>query len=57
MWSNRNNFVAQKNPLKPTESVLIYYIGHGVEYNQNLHAVLHNGENGRVKYDLEAKAS
>ena len=44
-------------PLKPTEAVLVYYVGHGVEYNQSMHAVLLDEKNERVKYDIEAKAN
>ena len=43
--------------LKPTEAVLIYYIGHGVEYNNSMHAVLIGENNERIKYDLEEKAN
>ena len=29
-------------PLKPTEAVFVYYVGHGVEHNNSMHAVLLN---------------
>ena len=48
------------NDLKPddaNEGIIIYYIGHGVEYRNRLHAVLVNEFGGRIKYDLEGKAN
>jgi len=47
------NFTNYKKDGGNPEAVLIYYIGHGVEFNNHTHAVLHNGPSGRVKYDLE----
>ena len=44
-------------PQDSTEAVLVYYIGHGVEFKDRMHAVLLNGERGRIKYDLEGKAN
>ena len=51
---NFTNFAHQEgNRSFKNEAVFIYYIGHGVEFNNHTHAVLHNGANIRVKYDLE----
>ena len=51
------SMLIQSTPDDPTEAVLIYYIGHGVEFNGSLHAVLVNGMGGRTKYDLEGRAN
>ena len=45
-----------EEPKNKTEAIMVYYIGHGVEYKGNLNAVLVNEENNRSKYNLEGKA-
>ena len=38
------------------DTVMVYYIGHGVEHNNNTHAVLREGD-CRYKYNLENMVS
>ena len=44
-------------PSSSTEAIMVYYIGHGVEYKGNLNAVLLTGDKKCVKYNLEGKAN
>ena len=50
------NKILKNSPSSKTECVIIYYIGHGVEYKGDLHAVLDDNKGGRIKYNLEGKA-
>ena len=51
------NKLSKDKPRDQMEAVMIYYIGHGVEFKGEMHAVLHKGQSGRVKYNLEGKAN
>ena len=45
--------LAELSPTDGCEAIMVYYIGHGVEYKNNMHIVLQDGNKGHLKYNLQ----